>query len=260
MGSAPLEFWIAVAAGFGLIVGSFLNVVLHRLPREESLVRPGSHCPHCGRPVRARDNIPLLSFLLLRGRCRDCGQPISWRYPVVEALCGALWAGSVLSFGPSLEAARAALLSSLLVVLAGLDWDHFWLPDRITLPGAALGLAFQLLLPEGSWLLGLKGALLGAGLLLVASGLFELVRGIEGLGLGDVKMLAMIGAFLGPLGVLVALGVGTLAGAVVGIAGLLRGTSSLATELPFGVFLSLGGLVALFLGETLASAYLGLLR
>lgn len=258
MPEAPLWFWITAAGALGLIFGSFLNVLVHRWPQGQSILWPGSHCPRCQAPIHALDNIPLLSFFLLQGRCRSCREPISWRYPLVEALSGLLWAGSVYRFGPGLESLRGAVLSTLLLALAALDWDHFWLPDRLTLPGIALGLGFQLLLPHGSWLSGLQGALLGAGLLLFIAGLWELLKGSEGMGLGDVKMLAMLGAFLGPSGMAISLLFGTLLGATFGLFGLVRGTTSLQSELPFGVFLAAGGWFAVFLGPELTALYLGL--
>ncbi len=258
MPSAPLWFWITAAASFGLILGSFINVLLYRWPLGQSVLWPGSRCPRCGGAIRPSDNVPVFSFLVLRGRCRVCQEPISWRYPLVELASGTLWAGSVARFGPTIEALQTAVLASLLLTLAGFDWDHFWLPDRITLPGIALGLLFQGVLPSGSWLAGIKGALVGAGLLLLVAGLWELLKGTEGMGLGDVKMLAMVGAFLGTAGVLVSLFLGTLLGAGYGVVGLLRGTRSLASELPFGVFLAAGSLVAIFLGPELLSLYAGL--
>ncbi|MCB1008161.1 MAG: prepilin peptidase [Acidobacteria bacterium] len=254
----PFWFLVAWSGLVGLVVGSYLNVVVHRLPEGESTVTPRSRCPRCGAPIRARDNLPVLSWLLLKGRCRDCGEPISIRYPLLEATTGALFAGAVARYGFALAALAAALLSALLVVLAAIDLDHFWLPDKITLPGIALGLVAQLLLPAGSLARGLQGALVGAGVLLLLAGLWELVRGVEGMGLGDVKMLAMIGAFLGGTGVVVTLVVSTLLGSLAGLALLARGRGGMDAKLPFGVFLSAGGIFSLFAGEAVARAYLGL--
>ncbi len=256
----PLWFLIVWAGLVGLIVGSYLNVVAHRLPAGESTVTPRSRCPRCAAPIRARDNLPVVSWLLLRGRCRDCGEPIALRYPLIEAATGALFAGAVARFGFGTAALAAALLSALLVALAAIDFDNLWLPDRITLPGLALGLLFQLALPHGSLAKGLTGALIGAGILLLLAGAWELLRGVEGMGLGDVKMLGMIGAFLGVAGVVVTLVVGTLLGSLAGLALIARGRGGMDAKLPFGVFLAAGGLVALFAGEPIARAYLGLLR
>ncbi len=254
----PRELFVLYAALVGLIVGSYLNVVIYRLPRRISTVRPGSRCPACGAPIRARDNLPLLSWLLLRGRCRDCGAAISPRYPLLEAATAGLFALAVARFGVTFDALAAALFAALLVALAGIDVDHMILPDRITLPGLALALVIQPWLGWGSLAGGIAGALLGAGLLLALSGLWELAKGVEGMGLGDVKMLAMIGALLGVRGVLVTLVVASLAGSLTGLVLLARGSIELSGKLPFGLFLALGGLVALYAGEPIARAYLGL--
>ncbi len=255
----PLWFFVIYAGLVGLIVGSYLNVVIHRLPHQESTVLPRSRCPKCGAAIRARDNLPVVSWLLLRGRCRDCRAPISARYPLIELLTGALFAGCVLRFGATASAAGAAVFSAALVALAAIDVEHFLLPDKITLPGIAVGLAAQPLLAWGDLPRALQGALFGAGLLLVMAGLWELLRGVEGMGLGDVKMLAMIGAFLGVNGVIVTLVFASLAGSAVGITLLARGSIELQGKLPFGFFLAAGGAIALFAGEPLARAYLGLL-
>jgi leader peptidase (prepilin peptidase)/N-methyltransferase len=254
----PLGFWIFAAASVGLIVGSYLNVLVHRLPRGISTVTPASHCPACGAAVRALDNIPVVSWLLLRGRCRDCGAPISFRYPLVEAATALLFALSVWRFGPTVSAIVAALFCALLVALAGIDVEHYLLPDRITLPGIALGLAAQPFVAWGSFPRALQGALLGAGLLLAVSGMWKLWKKVDGMGLGDVKMLAMVGAFLGVAGVIVTLVAASVAGSIVGVALLAQGAIGREGRLPFGFFLSLGGLVALFAGGPLTRYYLGL--
>jgi len=244
---------------FGLIVGSYLNVVVYRLPLGLSTVYPRSRCPGCGSLIRARDNVPVLSFLLLRGRCRTCGTPISWRYPLVEATTGALFVACLLRFGLTPQAATAVLFSCLMLVLALIDYDHMILPDRITLPGVAVGIATQLVAPLAGLWPAVLGALLGAGILLAVWGLWLLVRREEGMGLGDVKMLALAGAFLGWPGVLVTLFFGALSGSIVGIALMRRGSVDMRSKLPFGVFLALGGLIALFFGDALVAWYAGLL-
>jgi len=250
------------AALLGLVTGSYLNVVIHRLPRRTSTVLPRSRCPECGAPIRPLDNVPVVSWLALRGRCRDCGRPISPRYPLVEAGTTVLFVLSAERFGLSPAAPVAAVLCALLVALAVIDVEHLLLPDRLTLPGIALGVALQ---PVTGWagagwrgvVGGLLGAALGAGVLLAAYGLWWLVRREEGLGLGDVKMLAMIGAFLGWRGVAVGLFVGAAAGALVGLSAMALGRAGLRSKLPFGAFLALGGLVALFAGPELVRLYLG---
>ncbi len=247
------------AAALGLIVGSYLNVVIHRLPRGISTVLPRSRCPACGAAIRARDNLPLLSFVLLGGRCRDCGAPIPWRYPAIEALTAALFVGCALRFGPTRHAVAAALFCSLLVALGAIDAEHLLLPDRITLPGIVAGVALQPWLGWVGWRGALLGAALGGGVLLALYGLWYLLRREEGLGLGDVKMLAMVGAFLGWRGVLVTLFFGALAGAVAGLALIRSGRGDRKSKLPLGTFLAFGGVVALFAGQPLVDAYLGLL-
>ena len=249
------------AALLGLVTGSYLNVVIHRLPRRTSTVLPRSRCPECGAPIRPLDNVPVVSWLALRGRCRDCGRPISPRYPLVEAGTAVLFVLSAERFGPSPAALVAAVLCALLVALAAIDVEHLLLPDRLTLPGIALGVALQ---PVTGWAGagwrgvagGLFGAALGAGVLLAAYGLWWLLRREEGLGLGDVKMLAMIGAFLGWRGVAVGLFVGAAVGALVGLSAMALGRAGLRSKLPFGAFLALGALVALFAGPELVRLYL----
>lgn len=255
----PPVFFVVYAGLVGLIVGSYLNVVVHRLPHQQSTVLPRSRCPKCGAAIRALDNLPVVSWLLLGGRCRDCRAPISVRYPLIELLTGLFFAGAVVRFGVTASAAGAALFCAALVALAAIDIEHFLLPDKITLPGLAVALALQPVLAWGSIPGALQGALLGAGLLLVMAGLWELLRGVEGMGLGDVKMLAMIGAFLGVHGVVVTLVFASLAGSVVGVALLARGSIELQGKLPFGFFLAAGAAVALFAGEPLSRAYLALL-
>lgn len=249
------------AALVGLVTGSYLNVVAHRLPRGQSTVLPRSRCPACGAPIRPLDNLPLLSWLLLRGRCRGCGARISPRYPLVEGVTGLLFVASMERFGLSPAAPAAALFCALMIVLAVIDAEHYLLPDRITLPGIGAGILLQPFVgwAGGAWggvAGGVLGAALGAAVLLAPYWTWLLLRGEEGLGLGDVKMLAMIGAFLGWKGVLVTLFLGAATGAVVGLAVVALGRGGMRSKLPFGVFLALGGVVALFAGPFLVELYL----
>jgi leader peptidase (prepilin peptidase) / N-methyltransferase len=255
----PAAVLLVYAAVLGLIVGSYLNVVVYRLPRGFSTVLSRSRCPICASPIRARDNLPVVSFLLLRGRCRRCGAPIAWRYPLLELATAALFVALFARFGLTLEALAAALFACLMLVLAAIDAEHYLLPDRLTLPGIAAGLAIQPWMPGGDWRAALLGAALGGGALLAVRAAWFVVRREEGMGLGDVKMLAMIGAFLGWQGAAVALFTAAVAGAAVGAALLALGRVGPRTHLPFGAFLALGGLLALFWGRPLAAAYLGLL-
>jgi leader peptidase (prepilin peptidase)/N-methyltransferase len=247
------------AALFGLIAGSYLNVVIYRLPLGLSTATPRSACPHCGAPVRARDNLPILSFLLLGGRCRDCRATISWRYPLVEAVTAALFVAALERFGLAPAALAAAFFSCLMVALALIDLDHLLLPDRLTLSGLVVGLAAAPWLPWGGLYPALIGAATGAGVLLAVVGAWYLLRREEGMGLGDVKMLALIGAFVGWRGTLMTLFFASFAGSVVGLAMIARGEAGMRSKLPFGSFLALGGLVAMFAGREIAAWYGSLL-
>lgn len=243
----------------GLVVGSYLNVVAFRLPRGVSTVLPRSRCPWCGAAIRARDNVPVFSFLLLGGRCRQCGAPISWRYPAIEAITGLLFLACYLRFGRHFEAAVAALFCALMVVLAAIDFDHLILPDRITYPGILVGLAVQPWIGWSNLREALTGVALGAGILLALALGWYLLRREEGMGMGDVKMLAMIGAFLGWKGVVVALFFASLGGAATGLALLASGRAELRSRLPFGTFLAAGGLIALFAAQPIIARYTRLL-
>jgi leader peptidase (prepilin peptidase) / N-methyltransferase len=241
----------AFAGVLGAIVGSFLNVVAYRLPRRESLVSPASHCPRCATPVKPYDNIPIISWLLLRGHCRSCGAPISARYPLVEALTAALCVGAVLVHHSAAEVALSIVLILLVVPAALIDLEHRIIPNVITATGAVLALAIGLALDPGG-----EGARLIAG---AAAGGFLLAAALAypaGMGMGDVKLAAMMGLFLGAAvapAILVALVAGVCVGAVV-IArkGAQAGRK---TAVPFGPFLALGALTAVFAGQQLVDLY-----
>ena len=241
-----------LAAVGGLLVGSFLNVVAYRLPRGESVVAPGSHCPGCGTPVKAYDNIPVLGWMLLRGRCRACRQKISGRYPVVEATSAVLALLVVLTKHSAHDVALGLTLVAVLVPVTLIDFDHRIIPNRIMLPAAlaavAIGLATR---PSGIPEQLISGAAAGGFLLLFA------LAYPRGMGMGDVKLAAVLGLFLGRY-VAVAVLAGTLAGALVGAAimarlGVQQGRK---TAVPFGPFLALGGLLALFAGGAIVHWYL----
>ena len=245
---------ISVAAGLlGLVIGSFLNVVIHRVPRRESVVWPGSRCPSCGALIRARDNVPVLSYLLLGGRCRNCGARIPVRYPVVEALTGVLFAAVAYKLGLGVGLPGALALVAVLVALAAIDLEHRLLPNAIVVPAAVAGFALSALADPGGWWFYLASAVA------VGGGLFALaVLYPGGMGMGDVKMGAMLGMFLGPYAAL-AVFVGALLGAVAG--GLLMGLGKVGRRypMPFGVFMSAGGVVALLFGPELWGIYLDLI-
>ncbi|MDX5893545.1 prepilin peptidase [Rubrobacter radiotolerans] len=244
---------LALLAGLlGLVVGSFLNVVIHRVPRRESVVWPGSRCPECGTAIPARDNVPLLSYLLLRGRCRSCGASIPARYPLVEALTGALFLLVALRFGAELALLPALVLVASLVALAVTDLEHRLLPNAIVGPAALAGLALSTLArPEWWWVYPLSGLAAGAALFLISA----LRPG--GMGMGDVKLAAMLGCFLGPYAFL-AVFLGALLGTATSAGLMATGRADRRTKLPFGTFMAAGAVLVLFLGPALWSAYLGL--
>ncbi len=250
-------FWAGV---FGLVVGSFLNVVIHRLPKEESLVLPRSRCPVCQTPIRAVDNIPIISFILLHGRCRSCGNPISWRYPLVEGLTGILFALTVARFGVTLQAAFLVSFLCGLVVVSFIDLDHQIIPNAITLPGIPLGLLAGLLLGQPPFLDRLIGSLAGAGFLYLMLFYGGVVYGQEAMGEGDLNLIALVGAFLGWKGVAVTILVGCLVGSVVGLSLMALRRVGRRQHIPFGPFLSLGAAMALFWGEELIAWYIKLMR
>jgi leader peptidase (prepilin peptidase)/N-methyltransferase len=249
---------ILLAALLGLAVGSFLNVCIHRLPRGESLVYPPSRCPRCGRALRWHDNIPVLSWIWLGGRCGQCQAPISVQYPIVEVVTAALIVGIVMLTPPGPLLASRLVFACALVVLFAVDLEHHLLPNAITLPGIIVGWLFSFFAPPG-WQASLMGILLGAGLLYGTAAAYYLVRREEGLGMGDVKMLAMVGAFLGWKAVLLTLVLASFSGALVGIAMIATSRGGMRYALPFGTFLAVGAVVAMLAGDQILAWYLGFL-
>jgi leader peptidase (prepilin peptidase) / N-methyltransferase len=252
----------------GAIVGSFLNVVIHRYPHEESIVFPPSHCPHCDVPIRWYDNIPLLSFAVLLGRCRACRGRISWRYPLVELANALFYLAIFLHTGPQIAFVFLAAIVSMIIALIYIDAEIQILPDVIDVPGIALGLAIgalglarsaPMLMLSESWLESAFGAAAGAAIVATIIGAYWLVRRIEGMGWGDSKMLAMIGALVGWRAVLGVLLVGSITGALIGVPLALRSREGMQLAVPFGVFLGFGALVVLFFGHTLSGWYLSLI-
>jgi leader peptidase (prepilin peptidase)/N-methyltransferase len=244
--STPLL--VSFAFALGACVGSFLNVVVWRLPRGESVVTPRSRCPGCKQPIPAWANLPLLSYVALRGRCRACGTRISLRYPLIEALTGALFAALLVAHGPSARLLVEWALAAALVAVIFIDIDHHIIPNSITLPGVALGLLLALFAPElgTSFRDALLGVLVIGGALWALSAGYERLRGQIGLGMGDVKLMAMLGAFLGLQGALGALLIGSLAGIAYGGVMIAAKGTGRYTHIPFGPALALGGLVFLF--------------
>jgi len=243
---------VTFAGLFGAIAGSFLNVVAYRLPRKQSLISPGSRCPHCQTPVKPYDNVPVVSFILLRGRCRSCSARISLRYPIVEALTGALCVGAVLAHHSAASIALSVTLILLLVPAAAIDIEHRIIPNRLTALGAVLALGIGLLLdPSGEPERLIAGAAAG-GFLLIAALAYP-----GGMGMGDVKLAGVMGLFLGRA-VAPAIAIALVAGTVAGIAVIARkgAREGRKTAVPFGPFLALGALVAAFVGQDIVSAYL----
>jgi leader peptidase (prepilin peptidase)/N-methyltransferase len=239
------------------LLGSFLNVCIARLPRSESIVSPPSHCPRCDAAIRAYDNIPLVSFALLGGRCRACRAPISWRYPLVEALAVAAGALVLWQLGPTWDGLRAFVFLLALIAITFTDLEHNIIPDWITLPGILVGLAFQLYPSPRAVIEGLLGCLLGGGIFYAIAWLSPKVFGQEGMGGGDIKLAGMMGAFLGWKVVLLAIYVGILMGGLVGVLLLLLRLKRFRQYMAFGPFLALGGVVAVLWGHPVLGWYFG---
>lgn len=260
----------------GLVIGSFLNVCIVRLPHGKSISVPRSHCPKCKKQIAFYDNIPILSYLLLRGQCRHCGQRISIRYPAVEAVTGLVSLVIYLKFGLSIEWGIYFAFCCALIVLALIDVDHRILPDSITLNGLWIGIVLSTVLAHTdglvvrivrwlSWtgidahwiglMSSLLGVVVGGGLLWIVGEAFFRIRGIEGMGFGDVKMMAMVGAFLGAPLTLLTIMLGSLVGSIIGLALIRFGGKTREYELPFGTFLSIAGIVAVLYGNELIRFY-----
>jgi leader peptidase (prepilin peptidase)/N-methyltransferase len=243
----------------GSILGSFFNVVIYRVPRGESIVRPPSACPACGTRLRARDNIPVFGYLLLRGKCRYCAAPISPRYPVVEVLSGVLPVLLVMRFGLSVPSLVYWLLSCVLLVLSFIDLDLRIIPDRVTLPGIVVGIIVAPLVGLVGFWGSLLGVVVGGGTLYLIGVLGELFLKKESMGGGDVKLAAMLGAFMGWKLVLISLFAAFFIGAVVGVIVMARKPKNWDSSLPFGPFIAIGAVLALLWGESALAWYSSLL-
>ena len=246
---------LIVLAVIGACIGSFLNVCIYRLPRRESLMWPASHCTSCGRTLGWYENVPVVGWLALRGRCRTCGERISVIYPIVELLTALIFVAGYLIYGWTPLLAARLLFACAMIVLFVIDLQHQILPNVITLPGVVVGFLLSLMLPPG-WFSSLIGIAAGAGVLFAIMEVYARARGFEGLGMGDVKMLAMIGAFLGWQLMLLTLVLASFSGSLVGIGMLASRRGGMTTALPFGTFLAVGALVAAVAGEPLVAWYL----
>lgn len=250
---------------FGAIVGSFLNVVIHRYPREESIVFPASHCPHCNASIRWFDNIPVVSYLILRGHCRACRGPISIRYPLVELANGLFYLAIFLHTGATLGFLLLAAIVSMTICLIYIDAEIQILPDVIDIPGTVIGILvgaigcgvlYPDLMLASSFSDSVIGAAVGAGAIVVIIAAYWLVRRVEGMGWGDVKMMAMIGAVVGWEGLIGVMLLASICGAMIGLPAAMRSGRGMQLALPFGVFLGLGTLAVIFFGHTLTEWYL----
>ena len=238
---------------FGLVIGSFLNVVIARLPQGRSLWAPRSACPQCGNPIAWYDNVPLISFAALRGRCRACAAPIPWRYPLVEAATAALFALAWIVFAGDVgNFLVSAVFLAALVAITVIDLRHQIIPDAITLPGIVVGLGTSVATGRISWIDSLGGVLLGGGLFMAI-----ILASRGGMGGGDLKLGAMLGAFLGWQALLLALFVAVMLGGISAVALLVSGRVARKDAIPFGPFLAMGGIVALFWGHAIIAWYLG---
>ena len=262
--------WILPLAAFGLggIIGSFLNVVIHRYPLGESIVFPPSSCPHCRTKIKPWDNVPLLSYLWLLGRCRSCREPISPRYPLVELANALFWLAIYLRTGLSAGFFPIAALVSMTIVLIYIDLDIQILPDVIDLPGVAIGLLvgwlnlgalYPDLMLSPTLVDSVIGAIAGAGVLLAIALTYKLIRKIEGMGLGDVKMMGMLGATVGWEPLIPLMLIATISGAIAGGLLALKNREGMMTAIPFGVFLGFAFLVTIFFGPKLTGWYLTML-
>ncbi len=247
-----------VVGVFGALIGSFLNVCIHRLPRQESVVWPGSHCPACAAAIPWHDNIPLLSYLVLRGRCRRCAVHIPFRYPLIEGLNAAGYVALFWYFGPEWSTVAYGWLFSALLVVAGTDLSHKIIPNVVTFPGIVIGLVSAgTILPLG-FVNGLIGLLVGGGLLWGLAWASPYLFGKEGMGGGDIKLMAMIGAFLGWKPALLTIMLGSFLGSIVGVSLIAARVIKREDYIPFGPFLVCGALISLFFGQAIINWYQGL--
>jgi len=241
----------------GLIVGSFSNVCIYRIPINESIIYPASHCPKCRSSIKPIDNIPLLSYILLKGRCRNCGSRIPIQYPVVEFLTGIIYILIFLIYGLTLQSLIYIILASAVIIIAFIDLNEQIVPDIISLPGIGAGLILSFFVPYISFINSALGVLVGGGIILIIGLVGSVIFKKEAIGGGDVKLAAMIGAFLGWRYIIISLFLGFFLGALAGILLVLSKVKSREDVIPFGPFIVLGSLVTILWGEKIISWYLG---
>ena len=241
----------------GLIVGSFSNVCIYRIPRNESIIYPASHCPKCRSNISPKDNIPLLSYILLKGRCRNCKSKISIQYPIVEFLTGLIYLIVYLIYGLSIQSLIYIILSSALIIIAFIDLNEQVIPEVISLPGMVIGLILSFFVPYISFINSALGIVIGGGIILVIRLAGSLIFKKESMGIGDIELAAMIGAFLGWRYIIISLFLGFFLGALAGIILILSKIKSREDVVPFGPFIVLGSFITLLWGEKIISWYIG---
>ena len=244
----------------GLLLGSFINVCIYRIPLKESIVTPSSKCPHCGKAIRFYDNIPVLSFFFLWGKCRHCEHSISWRYPLVECLCGFLSLFLYIKYGADFQYIVYLIFVLSLVVVTFIDLDHKIIPDILSLPGIGVGMMVSFLPGTISWFDSLIGIVAGGGILFLVAFGYERMTGRDGMGGGDIKLLAMIGAWMGWKSLPMVLLISSFSGALIGAVFIWFSGKGYRVQIPFGPFLSAGAILCLFFGGTMLNWYLGLFR
>jgi len=255
----PLTSIHILAFIFGACIGSFLNVCIYRIPAAVSIVHPGSRCPHCQTMIPFYDNIPIISYLLLMGRCRTCRTRISVRYPAIELLTGLFAVACSVSFGPTLQSLAVFAFLATLIVVTFIDLDHRIIPDAISLPGIPIFFLFSFAIPGITWQSSAAGILLGGGSLFAVAWGYQMLTGREGMGGGDIKLLAMIGAFVGWQGILFTLFAASAIGTIIGLLAMIRSKKGMRMAIPFGPFLSAGAVIDLFFGREIISWYVGLI-
>ena len=243
----------------GACIGSFLNVCIYRIPAALSIVHPGSSCPRCKTMIPFYDNIPILSYLLLMGKCRSCGASIAIRYPFVELLGGLFALACTLSFGPTIHGLVVFVFIATLTVVTFIDLDHRIIPDSISLPGIPLFFLAALAVPTVTWRASAIGIVAGGGSLFAVAWVYQLITGREGMGGGDIKLLAMIGAMIGWQGILFTLFAASAIGTIVGLLAMIRSGKGMKLAIPFGPFLAMGAIIYVFFGEALILWYFNLL-
>jgi leader peptidase (prepilin peptidase)/N-methyltransferase len=254
----PIAYLVGAAAVFGLCIGSFLNAAIYRLPLKVSVSKPRSFCPHCKTTIQWYRNIPVVSYIMLGGRCGECKEPISIRYPLVELAVAFIFSASVWWWGLSWASLSSIIFACSMLLLALIDADHRILPNVVTLPGILVGLLLAFVNPRIVWWDAFIGAVLGGSLLYLVAWIYLKVRGQEGMGMGDVKMIAMIGAFLGWQGALMTIFLGSLIGSVVGLLLMAIKGREWDYALPFGTFLALAAVIVDWFGAELLRWYWGL--